>query len=126
MNTIEPNWTALPLFCVLLTVSCVAFLTVAGMFPLASRPEGVRQPGGVVLVVWNLVALALLAAITAFYGYTELRWTTLVVIGGIVLLFSPLLFQVWPAAWRDSRLGMAVLLTVQACALTLLPLTSFS
>jgi hypothetical protein len=65
----------------------------------------VRRPGGVLLVVWNLVALTLLAALTAVYGYTELRWTTLVVIGGIVLLFSPLLFQVWPAAWRDSRLG---------------------
>jgi hypothetical protein len=121
MNNIEPNLPALPWFCILLTVSCVAFLVIAGMFPLSSRPEGVRRPGGALLIVWNLLLLLALAAVTAFYGYTELRWSTLVVVGGVILLFSPLLFQIWPAAWRDNRRGMAMLLAVQALAL--MPLT---
>lgn len=120
MSTIEPNWPSLLWFCLFWGAACLAFLVVAGMLPLRSRPEGLRSSGGAALVVWNAVLLAVLVAGAALYGYTELRWTTVVVAGGLIFLFAPALFQAWPAAHRDARTGLALLLAVQAAVLGLL------
>jgi hypothetical protein len=120
MDSIEPNWPSLLWFCVFWGAACVAFLVVAGMLPLRSRPEGARSIGGAALVVWNAVALAALVAGTALYGYSELRWTSVVVAGGVIFLFAPALFQAWPAASRDAPAGLALLLALQAAALGLL------
>jgi hypothetical protein len=120
MAAIEPNWPSLLWFCLFWCAACVAFLVVAGMLPLRSRPEGARSRGGAALVVWNALLLAVLAAATAFYGYTELRWTSVIVAGGLIVLFAPALFQAWPATSRDGTLGLGLLLTVQALALGLL------
>ena len=117
MGAIEPNSPALIWFCLFCAASCVALLSVAGMFPLRERPDEVKAAGGVSLIVGNAVLLLALAVGTAFYGYAELRWTTLVVAGGLVLLFAPDAFQAWPARWRDSRTGLGLLLGLQACSL---------
>ena len=39
MAAIEPNWISLLWFAAFATICMVAFLVVAGMFPLRSRPE---------------------------------------------------------------------------------------
>jgi hypothetical protein len=120
MDSIEPNWPSLLWFCLLWGAACVAFLVVAGMLPLRSRPEGARTSGGAALVVWNALLLAVLAAGTALYGYAELRWTSVVVAGGLIFLFAPALFQAWPAGSRDATAGLALLLALQGAALALL------
>ena len=43
MDAIEPHWISLIWFAVLATVCTVAFLVVAGMFPLQSRPDSLRS-----------------------------------------------------------------------------------
>ncbi|EWY39058.1 hypothetical protein N825_08630 [Skermanella stibiiresistens SB22] len=126
MTNIEPNLMALPWFCVPLAIGCVAFLTLAGMLPLSSRPDAARGRGSGLLILSNSALLLALAAGTALHALTELRWTTVVVVGGVILLFSPLLFQIWPAAWRDNRTGLGLLAMVQAITLAALPLTSIS
>jgi hypothetical protein len=120
MHLIEPNWPSLLWFCLFWGACCVAFLVVAGMLPLSRRPDDARRRGGAVLVLWNALLLAALAAGTWWFGAAELRWTSLVVFGGLVFLFAPALFEVWPAAWRDGRTGLAALLGGQALALALL------
>ncbi len=117
MAAIEPNWTALLWFSLFWTASCIAFLCVAGMFPLRARPDDVRSAGGVSLIVGNAVLFLALVAGTVFYGFAELRWTTLIVAGGIIFLFAPDIFQAWPARWRDGRIGLGLLLAVQAGSL---------
>jgi len=117
MGAIEPNWTALLWFCLFWTASCIAFLSVSGMFPLGSRPEEAKGAGGISLIVGNAMLLLALAVGTAFYGYAELRWTSLVVAGGLIFLFAPDAFQVWPARLRDGRVGLAAVLVLQTCAL---------
>ena len=98
----------------------VAFLILAGMFPLRARPDAARSGVAALLVVGNVALLILLLIATCFYGYSELRWSTLIVVAGLVVLFAPGLFEVLPASLRDGRAGLIVLAGVQALALAVL------
>jgi len=120
MGAIEPNWIALLWFALFATVCAIAFLVVSGMFPLASRPDRVKSGAATALVVGNGLLLTALLAGTALYGYAELRWTTLVVVTGLVVLFAPGLFEVWPSSMRDGPAGLVVLVAIQTCALAAL------
>jgi hypothetical protein len=120
MAAIEPNWISLIWFAAFATICMIAFLVVAGMFPLRSRPEAARSAAATLLVVGNGVLLAALLAGTGLYGYAELRWTTLVVVTGLVVLFAPGLFEIWPSSFRDGSTGLVVLIGVQILALATL------
>ncbi len=109
MASIEPNLVPLLWFALCCTVACVAFLVLAGAFPLASRPDLAGSTGGAALAVGDALLLAVLVAGTAWFGWSHLRWTSLVIAGGSVFLFAPGLFQLWPERWRDGRAGLAVL-----------------
>ena len=120
MDAIEPNWIALLWFAPLATVCAIAFLVVSGMFPLSSRPAEAGSGAAPALVVSNGVLLLALLAGTGFYGYAELRWTTMVVVTGLVVLFAPGLFEAWPASMRDGPTGLTVLVGIQLIALAAL------
>jgi hypothetical protein len=117
MQAIEPNWISLLWFAAFATIGTVALLIVAGMFPLRASP---RSGTSTMLVFGNAVLLAALLTGTGLYGYAELRWSTLVVVSGLVVLFAPGLFEVWPSSWRDGRTGLVVLVGVQMLALAAL------
>jgi hypothetical protein len=120
MQAIEPNWVSLLWFAVFATIGTVALLVVAGMFPLRSRPEAARSNAATMLVVGNgILVLALLVG-TGIYGFTELRWSTLIVVTGLVVLFAPGLFEICPSSIRDGRKGLVVLVGVQMLALAAL------
>jgi hypothetical protein len=120
MQAIEPNWVSLLWFATFATIGAVALLVVAGMFPLRSRPEAARSSAPTMLVVGNGVLLFALLVGTGIYGVTELRWSTLVVVTGLVVLFAPGLFEIWPSPLRDGRKGLVVLVGVQILALAAL------
>jgi len=120
MQAIEPNWVSLLWFAVFATIGTVALLVVAGMFPLRSRPEAARSNAATMLGVGNgILVLALLVG-TGIYGFTELRWSTLIVVTGLVVLFAPGLFEICPSSMRDGRKGLVVLVGVQMLALAAL------
>src|SRR3954447_3816506 len=100
------------------TVICLAFLTLAGMVPLRSRPQAACGGAGLVLVVGNFVLLVLLAGAAVIYAAVTIRWSSVVIAGGLVILFAPAIFQGWPK--RDSRPGLSLLIFVQVCALAAL------
>jgi hypothetical protein len=120
MDAIEPHWISLLWFTAFATTCAVAFLVVAGMFPLHSRPDSAKSGAATLLVVGNAVLLIVLLTGTGWYGYTELRWSTLIVVGGLVVLFAPGLFEAWPLALRDGSAGLIVLVGIQALALAAL------
>ena len=120
MQAIEPNWISSLWFAGFATVCTLAFLVVAGMFPLRARPEAARSNAATLLVGGNAILLAVLLVGTGYFGYAELKWSTLVVVAGLVVLFTPGLFEVWPAALRDGRTGLVVLVGVQILALATL------
>jgi hypothetical protein len=120
MAAIEPHWISLLWFAAFATICTVAFLVVAGMFPLRSRPESVKSGAAMLLVVGNALLLATLLAATGLYGYAELRWSSLVVVAGLAVLFAPGLFEIWPSSIRDGRTGLVILVGVQMLALATL------
>jgi hypothetical protein len=120
MDAIEPHWISLLWFAVFATVCTLSFLVIAGMFPLHSRPDSLKSNAGLVLVAGNAVLLAALLIGTAIFGYSELRWSTLIVVAGLVVLFSPALFEIWPASFRDGSKGLVTLIAIQLLALATL------
>jgi hypothetical protein len=120
MDAIEPHWISLLWFAALATVCTLAFLVVAGMFPLGSRPQSVKSSAGLLLVTGNALLLIALSVGTACFGYSELRWTTLVVVAGLVVLFTPGLFEIWPSSFRDGSKGLVALMGIQLLALATL------
>ena len=131
MNAIEPHWVSLLWFSAASTVCMLALLTVAGMFPWRSRPEQARSAGATLLIAGNAILLAALLIATCFYGYSELRWSTLIVVTGLIVLFAPGLFEAWPSSLRDGRGGLIALIGIQLVALAALakiaaPWTSLS
>ena len=120
MDAIEPHWISLLWFGGFATVGTVAFLMVSGMFPLRSRPDAARSISATALVVGNAVLLVALLAGTGIYGFAELRWSTLIVVSGLVVLFAPGLFEAWPAPLRDGPAGLVTLVGVQLLALATL------
>jgi hypothetical protein len=120
MQAIEPNWISLLWFAAFATIGTVALLIVAGMFPLRARAGAVGSGRATPLVVGNAVLLAGLLTGTGLYGYAELRWSTLVVVAGLVVLFAPGLFEAWPSSWRDGNSGLVVLVGVQVLAIVTL------
>jgi hypothetical protein len=117
VDTIEPHWVSLLWFTGFATVGTVAFLMVSGMFPLRSRPDAARSHAATVLVFGNAVLLAALLTGTGWYGYAELKWSSLIIVTGLVVLFAPGLFEVWPASLRDGPVGLVALVGVQILAL---------
>ena len=120
MNAIEPNWISLLWFAACSTICALAFLVVAGMLPLQSRPDSAKSSGMVLLIGSNALLLVTLLAATGFYGYIELRWSTLIVVTGLIVLFAPGFFQAWPSPLRDGRMGLVTLIAIQALALATL------
>ncbi|MBY0381886.1 MAG: hypothetical protein K2W78_08220 [Xanthobacteraceae bacterium] len=119
MSHIEPNWSALFWFVPLWSVCCLGFFHLAGMYPISHRSEGGPEKS-VALVLGNTLLWLVLLAGTIVFAYTELRWTTAVVVAGILFLFIPEAFQAMPVRWRDSRAGMAVAGGVMICAIAIL------
>jgi hypothetical protein len=119
VSHLEPNLSALMWFIPLWCVCCLGFFQLAGMYPISHRSDDTPQKS-VLLVLGNTALwLALLAGTLAF-AYAELRWTTTIVVAGILFLFVPEAFQALPARWRDSRAGMAAAGCIMIGALALL------
>jgi len=120
MQAIEPNGFALALFAATFAAGCLSFFTLAGMFPARARPLPVAGQLGSLLVLLNIALLAALLAGVGLYAHETLRWSSIVVAGGLIFLFVPSLFQVIPNEWRDSRGGLVFLVALQLASLALL------
>lgn len=123
MEAIEPNVAALGWFALFSMVSSLGFYVVAGIFPLETRPDLAGRPARIALAVASILAFAALSLATGLYGYENLRWTSLVIVAGLALLFAPGLYNAWPSRWRDGPTGLALTLAgslASACALATL------
>jgi hypothetical protein len=120
MQAIEPNGVALALFAATFAACCLSFFTLTGMFPAQTRPLPVAGRLGNLLVLLNLALLAMLLIGVALFAHETLRWTSVVVAGGLIFLFVPSIFEIIPNGWRDSRGGLALLVGLQLASLALL------
>ena len=119
MSVIEPNWPALLLFVVLWATTCAGGVWLAGYWPRSVHPNGHRDLATMLPAAVLAAALVLLAVWTTLYGISTLRWTTLAITGGFVILFAPGAVQACPERLRDGRLGLALLAALLALGLGL-------
>ena len=120
LGAIEPNGMALALFTATFAAGCLSFFTLAGMFPASARPVPVAGHLGNLLVLSNLALLLVLLGGVALFAHETLRWTSVVVAGGLIFLFVPSVFEIIPNEWRDSHAGLVFLGGLQLGALALL------
>lgn len=120
MSAIEPNWLSLIWFTVFTTTGAVAFLVIAGKFPLDTSVSQSKSALVIGLLIGNAVLVAALLAGAGVYGYSELRWTTLIVVGGLVILFAPALVEEWRWPMRSATAELGLLVGVQMLALAVL------
>jgi hypothetical protein len=120
MDAIEPNGVALALFAATFAACCLSFFTLAGMFPARARPLPVAGQLGSLLVLFNLALMMVLLGGVALFAHQTLRWTSIIVAGGLIFLFVPSIFEIIPNAWRDSRGGLMFLGALQLASLALL------
>ena len=120
MGMIEPNVVALLWFAIFALVTSAGFYVLAGVFPLATRPDLRRLPLGLALIGADVVLLLALASGTIAYGVAHLRWTSVIIVAGLALLFAPALFNVWPHRLRDRIAGLVILLVVFSASLGVL------
>ena len=120
MHAIEPHVGALLWFAAFWSVASIGFYVLAGAFPLETRPDLKAQPFGLALIGADLLMLLVLAGGSLAYGIANLRWTSLVVVVGLSLLFAPSVFNVWPGRWRDGTAGLVIVLCGFAAALAAL------
>jgi hypothetical protein len=117
MSAIEPNWLSMLWFILFATICGISLLVVSGMFPLGRNSEERSSAFTALLVLGNAALLAVLLIGTGFYGYTELRWSTLVVVTGLIVLFAPGLFEEWRWSIGNVKTQLAILVGVQVVAL---------
>ena len=122
MMMVEPDVAALLWFAVFTGVASVGFYVLAGAFPLATRPD-LKGRYGAVLAGLNVLLLAALVIGSLIYGAEHLRWTSVVIVAALAVLFAPGLFNLWPAQYRDGTIGLVVVLVGFGSALLLLQMT---
>lgn len=120
LGAIEPNGVALALFTATFAAGCLSFFTLAGMFPSSERPLPVAGHVGSLLVISNLALLLALSCGVALFAHETLRWTSIVVAGGLIFLFVPSVFEIIPDEWRDTCGGLFALGALQLIATALL------
>jgi hypothetical protein len=117
MSAIEPNWPSLLVFLPAWLLGCAGLLYLSGSLPPAAAPVAVRAGFGPALVWLNLAVFVLLCILTLGFALKELRWTTLIIASGVVVLFAPFAVQDLPASLKDTQRGHALLLCLGVLAL---------
>jgi hypothetical protein len=114
-----PYWPQLLLFMSAMMLIALYGLTVSGHFPAEFRSEALKGNLGTA-TLWGSILLTLAAgAVTLLRGWESLPWYALVIGGGAMLLFAPLLLRPLPDSFVNGRSGL-VTFSAAAVALALL------
>lgn len=120
MDAIEPNTRALAIFAVAWLICCAGAIHLSGLLPLAQAPTSIRTASGAALLCTNVALLLAVTALTLVYCFTELRWTSIVVVGGLIFLGSPFVTQALPEPIKANKAGLALLATLLMLLLAIL------
>jgi len=101
-------------------VGCTGLFYLIGILPMRAAPAEVRRGAGPMLVLTNVGLVGALLVFSLLFAFAELRWTSLVVAGGLVFLFSPFVVQDIPDALKDNKIGLALVLVLTVAGLLLL------
>lgn len=117
MDAIEPNVTGMLWFALFAGVASLSFYVLTGAFPLESRPDLSSKPWVLALVTIDVLMLLATLACAMAYGFGQLRWTSVVIVSGLAILFAPALFNLWPSRLRDGPAGLGIIGTALGAVL---------
>jgi hypothetical protein len=120
VDAIEPNLIALVVFVAVWAVGCAGLFYLIGILPLSAAPTNVRRGAGPVLVLANVGLVGALLLFALLFAFSELRWTSLVVGGGMVFLFSPFIIQDLPEGLKDNKIGLSLVMLLTVVGLLVL------
>ncbi len=120
MSAVEPNIPALLVFAVAWLICCAGFFYLSAMFPLSAAPLRLRSGAGSFLIVLDAALLVVLFALTLLFSYRELRWSSMIVAGGVIFLFAPFVTQDVPDRLKNRKTGLLLLLLFLLLAFGLL------
>ncbi|SDJ80055.1 hypothetical protein SAMN05216338_106629 [Bradyrhizobium sp. Rc2d] len=120
MHALEQNIPALLTFLTVWVVCCSSFFVISGYLPLSSRPAALAGSAGALFTLMNVGFLLFLCIQALAFGLGELRWSTVVIVSGLVFLFTPPVTKIWPKKRLSSHLALAALLAAQLMAWLLL------
>lgn len=93
------------LFALGLAALVAGLVLTAGWLPWRQRPPALQRPASALAVAGFVLALAVLAATSLRLAWNELSLPVAVIAAGLAVLAGPLLFQVVPRRFGDSRAG---------------------
>lgn len=120
MSAIEPNISGLAVFAAAWSLCCLSGFLLAELLPLSSAPDRLQTSGGRMLTIVGTLLFALLVALTLAYSFQELRWTSIVVAGGVIFLFAPFVIQDIPEGRKHNQGVLAVLIALLFAAVAAL------
>lgn len=111
-------WSDLGLFMALMLAVTLYGLAVSGHFPWSQRPASSRSAAGAALTWLTLLVAVAAAAAAVRFAWMRLPWPAIVIAGGLVLLFAPLLLRPLPD-WFVDGWGALIVFAAAAGALAL-------
>jgi hypothetical protein len=89
-------WDALALFMIAIGLLALYGLAVSGHFPAEARVPALRSGLGATILWATVVAAGFAAIITIITALRVLPWAAIIIGGGAMLLFAPLLLRPLP------------------------------
>ena len=104
-----PSWPHLAVLMALVLTLCLFAIFMAGHFPYASRDRSLKTPAAT-LVIWATIFIAGCTAILSLaFAVKTLPWYAVVIGSGLVILAAPLVAQMFPDSFVNSRAAMLIL-----------------
>ena len=101
-------WGELALFMIAIALLALYGLTVSGHFPAELRAPALRSAIGATTLWATLVAAALAAIVAIAAAVRVLPWSAIIIGGGAMLLFAPLLLRPLPDRFVNGYSALLV------------------
>ncbi len=101
-------WGELALFMIAIALLALYGLTVSGHFPAELRAPALRSAIGATTLWATLVVAALAAIIAIAAAVRALPWSEIIIGGGAMLLFAPLLLRPLPDRFVNGQAALLV------------------
>lgn len=101
-------WSELALFMIAIALLALYTLTVSGHFPTEVRATALKTSIGVTTLWATLVAAGLAAMIMVIAALRVLPWSAIIIGGGAMLLFAPLLLRPLPDRFVNGCAALVV------------------
>jgi len=104
-----PSWPHLLVLMALVLTLCIYAIFAAGHFPYASRNPKLKTPAATATIWGTIVVAASSALLSLAFAFQTLPWYAAVIGGGLMILAAPLIAQMFPDRFVNSKAALLIL-----------------